>query len=105
MGVVSCCIGGLVVAHVGRRLLLGRTPRQCAMSHHNDNSSLRWSPTESNSMRRVTIACTTASLVHLFIILGVWISFLEGDKKGEKHQFGNSTKKIGGRKIGIPLKG
>ncbi len=28
MGVVSCGIGGLVVAHVGRRLLLGRSPRQ-----------------------------------------------------------------------------
>ena len=25
---VSCGSGGLVVAHVGRRLLLGRTPRQ-----------------------------------------------------------------------------
>ena len=33
MGVVS--IGGLVVAHVGRRLLLSRTPRQCAMPRHN----------------------------------------------------------------------
>ncbi len=38
-------------------------------------------------------------------ILGVWISFLEGDKKSEKNQFGNSIKKIGSRKIGIPLKG
>jgi hypothetical protein len=30
-------IGGLVVAHVGRRLLLVRTPRQCAMPRHNGN--------------------------------------------------------------------
>ncbi len=28
---VSCGSGGLVVAHVGRRLLLASTPRQCAM--------------------------------------------------------------------------
>jgi hypothetical protein len=28
---VSYGIGGLVVAHVGRRLLFGRSPRQCAM--------------------------------------------------------------------------
>ena len=33
MSVVS--IDGLVVAHVGRRLLLGRTPRQCVMTRHN----------------------------------------------------------------------
>ncbi len=32
---VSCGTGGLVVAHVGRRLLLGRAPRQCAMPRHN----------------------------------------------------------------------
>ena len=31
------CGGGLVVTHVDRRLLLGRTPRQSDMSHHNDN--------------------------------------------------------------------
>ncbi len=31
MGVVGCGSGGLVVAHVGRRLLLASTPRQCAM--------------------------------------------------------------------------
>ncbi len=37
MGVVSCGIGGLVVAHVGRRLLLGRSGRQCAMPPHNGN--------------------------------------------------------------------
>ncbi len=35
MGIVSCGIGGLVVAHVGRRLLFGRSPRQCAMPRHN----------------------------------------------------------------------
>ena len=40
MGVVSCGIGGLVVAHVGRRLLLGRSPRQCAMPRHNGKSCL-----------------------------------------------------------------
>ena len=34
MGVVSFGIGGLLVTHVGRRLLLGRTPRQCAMPRH-----------------------------------------------------------------------
>ena len=34
-------IGGLVVAHVGRRLLLGRTPRQCAMPHHHGNLTLQ----------------------------------------------------------------
>ena len=33
MSVIS--IGGLVVALVCRRLLLGRTPRQCAMPRHN----------------------------------------------------------------------
>ena len=38
MGVVSYGgIGGLVVAHVGRRLLFGRSPRQCAMPRHNGN--------------------------------------------------------------------
>jgi hypothetical protein len=35
VGVVS--IGGLVVAHVSWRLLLSRTPRQCAMPRHNGN--------------------------------------------------------------------
>ena len=40
MGVVSCGIGGLVVAHVGRRLLFGRSPRQCAMPRHNGNFSV-----------------------------------------------------------------
>jgi hypothetical protein len=63
VGVVSCGIGGLVVAHVGRRLLLGRTPRQCAMPRHNGNSSLRWSPTESNSAWSVASAWTTASFM------------------------------------------
>ena len=32
---VSYGNGGLVVAHVGRRLLLGKTPRRCAMPRHN----------------------------------------------------------------------
>ena len=37
MGLVSYGVGGLVVAHVGRRLLFGRLPRQCAMPRHNGN--------------------------------------------------------------------
>jgi hypothetical protein len=37
VGVVRCGIGGLVVAHVGRRLLLDRTPRQFVVPWHNIN--------------------------------------------------------------------
>ncbi len=37
MGVVSCGIGGLVVAHVCRRLLFGRSSRQCVILRHNGN--------------------------------------------------------------------
>jgi len=37
-------IGGLVVAHVGWRLLLSRTPRQCAMPRHNGNHSVPSGP-------------------------------------------------------------
>jgi hypothetical protein len=33
---ISYGIGGLVVAHVGRRLLFGTSPRQCAMPRHNE---------------------------------------------------------------------
>jgi hypothetical protein len=38
-------IGGLVVAHVSWRLLLSRTPRQCAMPRHNGNFSCALLPT------------------------------------------------------------
>jgi hypothetical protein len=37
VGLVSYGLGDLVVAHVGRRLLFGRSPRQCAMPRHNGN--------------------------------------------------------------------
>jgi hypothetical protein len=42
VGVVICGIGGLVVAHVGRRLLFGKSPRQFAMPRHNGNSILEY---------------------------------------------------------------
>jgi hypothetical protein len=37
VGLISYGIGGLVVVHVGRRLLFGRSPRRCAMPRHNGN--------------------------------------------------------------------
>ncbi len=52
MGVVSCGIGGLVVGHVGRRLLLGRSPRQCAMPPHNGNFLMRALPKDA-ALRRL----------------------------------------------------
>ena len=41
-------------------------------------------------------------LVMCGLVFGTWLG---PTKKSIKYQFGNSTKKIGGRKIGIPLKG